>query len=170
MTNLEQLYLQSRFFFCEASSGSCAGRTRQQLLLRHCRLLLYLVFQAGQHRPDLPSLVDRGLVLGKELQWLEVAAVRSRPYLVLGWVHQSFLSLKEESGPDMSDIDSFQKGATDAMHKIFNKVDVQLPYVYTHIIYWVVYLLLISFVCEAGVDSAIHFDNRDNGIVCGQLW
>jgi hypothetical protein len=166
VTNLEQLCLLNRFFN-EAGGEKSSGSVCKRLVYRHSRLILHLVFLAAQKNSDLSHLVTQELILGKkEEQWLEAATPRARPYLVLGWIQQAYLTHDMQGAPAQSDLDNrivYQKGVSDALFKIFTKIDVQLPYVYTHIIYWVVYLLLIAFVIEAGTDGAIHFARRHNG-------
>lgn len=133
---------------------------------RYSQLLLRSVFLAAQRDDALSELFNEGLLVEREMEWLQHTPTGSRPYLIIGWIIDTIeMDLNFDSDKIfwnklLSHIDNIKSG----IGGIFALTNTQLPYSYVHLIYMTTYLLLVALAAETGVMLAVNAERQMNGM------
>lgn len=134
--------------------------------IRYCRLVMYLMFFGIRKEEDLKALIEKKVLLDSEKTCLEMVGPGLRPYMVCGWMHIYFDTLRENNYECshktdllLSNLHSLRGGIGSTM----GIVGTPLPYPYVHIIYWIVQMSLVILAVETGVHLAIYDFTKKNG-------
>ena len=115
---------------------------------------------------DISDLEFEQLLTEKETPVLKQANIGTRAFVVIGWLEAIFNSIKKQ----LKDIDASPwewhkqlQNAKGGIGATLGMLGCPLPYIYTHLVYWIVQLVLISLAIETGTWMAIGVARRENG-------
>lgn len=139
---------------------------------RYARLVLKLLFMGIRGNSDLTDLVEEGLVLREEVEWLQACPVNGRTLLVIGWMSHMWEDIKRANLiPSFSSIcsgDNCIFGIKGGVGQINGFIGCPLPYTYVHVVYWTLQMLLSMLAIETGTLLAIYTDRAGNGLCLEQ--
>ena len=138
----------------------------RETVLRLCRATMRLLFKAAGGVDDISDLEFEQLLTEKETPVLKQANIGTRAFVVIGWLEAIFISIKKQ----LKDIDASPwewhkqlQNAKGGIGATLGMLGCPLPYIYTHLVYWIVQLVLISLAIETGTWMAIGVARRENG-------
>lgn len=161
--------------FCILVSQLCSDDTSEAAVatksraVRHSRLIMQLLFYGIQGKDAIDDLVEEGLVLSEEVDWLRACPLNTRSLLVLGWLSKMWVDLKSSGAvSDFSLIvvgDNALMGIKGGIGGTAGMIGCPLPYAYVHVVYWTVQMLLSILAVETGTMLAIFIKRAGNGVV-----
>lgn len=144
--------------------GSDPGKSYNHLLFLggKCLRLIYILYFVHN------QLCEDGWLKDEEIKVLADIQILSRPMTLVAWIYRIFDIAVEEKIIDCSEYkysNSLEASSTlrDGIGATIARNGTETPYMYTHLIYWTVQMLLIILSIETGVNIAIMEDRRVNG-------
>ena len=141
-------------------------------VMRYIRMCMLTLFFAAQGRDDLSFLEEKQLILPDELQILKKTSIGTRPLLLVGWFSKLF-DVAYESGYGPTDEVVRQillrmaleqcANARGAVGATLGVLGCPVPFTYTHLVYWIVQLMLVVLAVDTGIYLAVMWDRKSDG-------
>jgi hypothetical protein len=159
----ENLYLYAHQLF--PGNGSQEIMLRQTVQ-RYTHSIFLLVFHACQNKTDLDLFYRRSLLTQDEGEILLQATPGTRGLIIVGWLSRLF-EVAQHHGYSSFIIDSqcvtVIASLRGGIGGLLGVIGTPPPFMYTHLIYWIVQIFLLILAITTGINLAIYWDRRHNG-------
>ena len=137
--------------------------------MRYGRLVLRLIFYVGQEQQSLSPLVEEHLLIASEERLLKRVLIGSRPIAVVMWMSKEWdrevgkLSQNKETEIARKIFNDYMVNIRSTAGSIIARCTSALPFLYVHLIFWVVQLTLFIIAFSTGVQIGINLTRRSTG-------
>jgi hypothetical protein len=147
------------------------GQGEQEMMLkktvqRYTHSIFLLVFHACQNKTDLEFFYGRNLLTPDEGEILIQASSGTRPLIIVGWLSRLF-EVTQRMGYSSFIVDTQALAVISALRGgiggLLGVIGTPPPFMYTHLIYWIVQIFLLILAITTGINLAIFWDRRHNG-------
>ena len=130
---------------------------------------MQLLFLGIQENGDLSGLVDDGLLVALEKEWLEACPLNTRSLMVFGWLSRMWEEVKTANMVKNFNAvlagDNALLSIKGGIGGTMGMLGCPLPYAYVHVVYWTVQTLLSILAVETGTMLAIFTKRAGNGML-----
>lgn len=168
-------YLGSLWGACE-SVFLCAhqlfpGDGEQEMMLkntvqRYTHSIFLLVFHACQGKTDFEFFYERKLLTSDEGTILAKASLGTRPLVIVGWLSRLF-EVTQRMGYSNFTVDTQVLTAVSNLRGgvggLLGVIGTPPPFMYTHLMYWIVQMFLLILAITTGINLAVFWDRKMNG-------
>jgi len=131
--------------------------TRSDILCQ-CRLILQMLFFNGSRRTDLNTLVNEGKLAVEKCTYLDTIPIGARSDVLCSWLDQSLIKINhhEKCSTIVDTVRSPSRNLADSYY-------MQLPFMYTHAVYWALQFIFMALACQTGIMLAIYRATKSTG-------
>jgi predicted membrane chloride channel (bestrophin family) len=154
------------------SHSMLQNNTEQDILLndtihRYVLSIFRLLFLAGQNNNNLIPLVeDLHLLTNEEIKILQETGMGTRPLVVIGWLGKIFELMNNAGYNDymiQSQLTNALLSAKGAIGGTLGFLGTPMPFMYTHLVYWIIQMMLFLLAIATGVNLAVMYNRKNNG-------
>jgi hypothetical protein len=147
------------------------GQGEQEMMLRqtvqrYTHSIFLLVFHACQNKTDMEFFYGRNLLTPDEGEILVQASLGTRPLIIVGWLSRLF-EVTQRMGYSSFIVDTQALTVISSLRGgiggLLGVIGTPPPFMYTHLIYWIVQIFLVILAITTGINLAIFWDRRHNG-------
>lgn len=147
------------------------GNGEQEMMLkrtvqRYTHSIFLLVFHACQGKTDFEFFYGRNLLTPDEGAILAKASLGTRPLVIVGWLSRLF-EITQRIGYSNFIIDTqvitVVSGLRGGIGGLLGVIGTPPPFMYTHLMYWIVQIFLLILAITTGINLAIFWDRKNNG-------
>lgn len=167
--NIETIALYSHGLFSSHFSDPRKGDQAKRLhatVERYCEAVFRLLFLGAQGKEDMSIMVEKNVLTVDEVAVLSKALVGTRPLVVLGWLSSLFEKVNSMGYTNfilINGVVAAISGARGGVGATMGWLGTPLPFIYTHLVYWIVQILLLVIAISTGINLAVYYDRRHNG-------
>lgn len=147
------------------------GNTEQEKIIintirRYTLSIFRLVFHSCQGKTDLDFFYERDLLTKEEGEILLQYSLGTRPLIIVGWLSSLFEKANQLGYNNfilntqiLSTISSLRGG----IGGLLGVIGTPPPFMYTHLMYWIVQIFLLILAITTGINLAVFWDRKQNG-------